>query len=125
MLNARRIVGSHLTQPPPEESSNRRAAQRQRAFLGGKLVFGNGAFTPNCTIRDISETGARVKMPSAELISNDVYLIDIKKGVAYEARVMWRTPAECGLKFGARYDLNNPPREFGYLRRIWMECSNR
>ncbi len=124
--NVRRIAGSYLTQSPPEEGSNKRAAQRQRALLGAKLVFGNGAYTPSCTIRDISRgSGARVKIPSADLISNDVYLIDIKKGVAYEARIVWRTPAECGLKFGTRYDLNDPPREFAYLRRIWMECVGR
>lgn len=114
-----------MTHPTPEEGSNKRVAQRQRALLGAKLVFGNGAYTPNCMIRDISETGARIKIPSADLVSNDVYLIDIKKGVAYEARVTWRAAAECGLKFGTRYDLNNPPRELAYLRRIWMECGSR
>lgn len=100
-------------------------AQRQRALLGAKLVFGNGAFTPNCMIRDISETGARIKIASADLPANDVYLIDTKKGVAYEARVVWRMPSECGLKFGRQYDLNNPPRELAYLRRIWIECGAR
>lgn len=114
-----------MTHPPPDDNTNRRGAQRQRALLGGKLVFGNGAYTPNCTIREISQTGARIKMPIADVHANDVYLIDIKKGVAYEAHVMWRTKSECGLRFGAHYDLNDPPRELAYLRRIWIECGTR
>ena len=40
-----------------------RSVRRQRVLLGGKLVFGVAEFNVDCTIRDLSDAGARVKLP--------------------------------------------------------------
>jgi len=114
-----------MTHPPSQVNSNKRGARRQRTLLAGKLVFGDGAYTSNCAIREISETGARIKMRNTDFFANDVYLIDIKNGVAYEARVVWRKVFEFGVQLNARYDLTNLPNELAYLRRIWIECGAR
>jgi hypothetical protein len=114
-----------MPNPPSAVNSNKRGARRQRMLLAGKLVFGKGAYTSNCAIREISETGARIKTPSKDLLANDVYLIDIRNGFVHEARVVWRKPFEFGLQLSARYDLTNLPSELAYLRPIWVECSVR
>ena len=43
--------------PPPIE---RRPKRRNRVLLGGIISFADGAHSFNCSIRDITDTGARV-----------------------------------------------------------------
>lgn len=40
---------------------DKRKAQRQRVLKGGKIIFANGSFTVDCTIRNLSDKGARLR----------------------------------------------------------------
>lgn len=109
-----------------DSGSEKRKTARRRTILAGKIVHGNGAFSTSCTIRDMTETGARVKIPSLHInLPNAVFLIDIRQGAAYESDVAWSRPPELGLHFTARHDMNALPAELSYLRRIWVDASIR
>ena len=43
---------------------NKRSSPRQRVLKSGKMVFAGGSFSIDCTIRNISETGARLQVPT-------------------------------------------------------------
>src|SRR4030081_405905 len=78
-----------MAQPDPADLPprvvNQRKATRKRTLLGGKVVFGDGQQVRDCTIRDISETGARIAIAKGEVIPTRVFLIDRRTPIAYEA----------------------------------------
>ena len=60
--------------PPPAE---RRPAPRSRVLLSGIVAYGDGAYSLDCTIRNLSKTGARVTTKQVQLPS-DFFLINLK-----------------------------------------------
>ena len=74
-------------------------------FMGGRIVFNDGAYSYNCIVRDLSESGARVDIPAARLIPRRFHFLTSKEIVAYEAELVWRTQKMAGLKFRQRIDL--------------------
>ena len=116
--------------PPPSgegpAAPSRRAASRQRVLLGGKLVYGAGDFSTDCTIRDLTETGARVLMKSDIPVPDEVWLIHLRTGVAYRAVAAWRKPKELGLRFEESLDLTQSGTgERHHLRRLWIDSTGR
>ena len=100
-----------------------RRAPRRRSLLSGKLVFDQaGACSLDCVIRDLSETGARIRLGGALPTPAAVHLVDLRHGVAYEARVLWRRGVEIGLAFGAAHPLDQAATpELRAMRRLWVE----
>jgi PilZ domain len=111
----------------PSPDSNRMGTYearlpRKRAFLNGVLVRGDGAFTFACTIRDISDGGAKVTLEKRQLLPADLYLIVVKFGVAHRVKVVWADYPARGLQFGTTYLLNaTPPKELTFLRQLWLD----
>ena len=58
-----------------EASGERRRAHRPRVLLSGKLVSGQMTYSADCTIRDLSETGAPVRVAWSQSIGGEVWLI--------------------------------------------------
>ena len=103
-------------------TDQRLGAPRSRVLLSGKLVFGASAFTTDCAVRDLTPAGARVRLSEGVIVCEPIWLIHIGAGVAYEARIVWRSAQELGLAFGPVIDLkpsvDGPHRR---LRRIWLD----
>ncbi len=110
-------------EPKPENvPSDQRIASRRRVLLTGKLVYGDADLTLDCAIRDLSETGARVKVSGPVALPHRLYLIEQRTGQAFECEVAWRKLPEIGLRFRASHDLTTgDPRENWMLKRIWNE----
>jgi hypothetical protein len=116
------MVGAIIDTDPDE---HRRSA-RHRAFLGAKLIFGDAAFTIDCVVRDLSETGARVKLPEGQAVPDHLYLLETRSGVAYEAHVAWKRHPEIGLEFLQKHDLAQAATpELMILKRLWTETRQR
>jgi hypothetical protein len=91
-------------------------------LLGGKLVYGQSDFSVDCTIRDLTETGARVRLGASILIDDRVWLINLRAGLAFWSTVAWRSPPDLGLQFLEQIDLKEPisgPNH--HLRRLWID----
>jgi hypothetical protein len=107
-------------------SADHRRAMRQRAFLGAKLVYGDGAFTVDCVVRDVSLTGARIKLPEGQAVPDSVFLVEMRSGIAYEARVAWKRHPEIGLEFIHQHGLAEASTpHMMILKRLWMETQQR
>lgn len=108
---ARRIatVASRPTAPdtPASVVKVRRQESRQPVFRHGRIVLSGGG-TADCTIIDVSESGARIQLDGAKNIPELVTLKIIATGAARRARVMWRTENQAGLAF-----VVEPNRPFG------------
>lgn len=99
-----------------------RRATRVRTFLGGRIVFHDGAYSYNCVVRDMSEGGARVAIPEARLIPRRVFFLTSKEEVAYDSELVWRTQSMAGLKFRQTIQLatcTDP--NLRYLKRVAAE----
>jgi hypothetical protein len=46
------------------DMDNKRGSPRQRVLKSGKIVFAGGSFSVDCTIRNLSETGVRLRSRS-------------------------------------------------------------
>lgn len=73
----------------PAPVVDKRSIQRRRALKEGKIVFNNGFCVLDCTIRNLSGTGALLIAPKSIAIPNQFVLID-SNGQKYEAQVRWR-----------------------------------
>jgi hypothetical protein len=114
---------SALTSSSPN-NDRRKVQPRGRVFLGGKVVYEKGDLSYDCVIRDLTETGARIKLESDAPLPKQIHLIDYKKGIVHTAEIAWSTPPEHGVKFTRSMDLrdetsNDPIVKF--MRRLWLE----
>lgn len=78
---------------------DKRGGPRQRVLKSGKIVFAGGSFTIDCTIRNISETGARLQVPLTVAIPDRFTLVDVHARTRREARVAWRKNDLIGVRF--------------------------
>jgi len=112
--------------PTAADGSERRAAPRTRSLLSGKLVIAGGALSPDCAIRDLSLTGARIRLPATVDLPRDVGLLVIKNGVLFDATVVWRKEDLAGLAFTGRHDLaTSIDPALRAVRVLWKELAPR
>jgi hypothetical protein len=103
----------------------RRDKPRRRVLLAGKIVQDNG-LSPDCTIRNLTDSGAQIRVAPGQAIPDAFHLIEIRSGMAYRAEVAWRTPATAGLKLSGRLDLSlSGPATPIHLRKLWLGCAQR
>jgi hypothetical protein len=76
-----------------------RPAQRIRTFLKGVVYYDNRRVSIECTIRDISDTGARVVFASPVTVPDHIELFIPQKQRIVAAQVQRREPAEIGVSF--------------------------
>lgn len=117
---------------PHNPAGPRLRAPRRRTCLSGKLVYGDGIFAPdgsftqNCTIRDLSEGGAKITLSQRQYLPQDVYLIVVKHAVAYQAKLVWLNYPSRGLQFTKSYALETAlPEDLKFLHRLWAELGTR
>ena len=63
-----------------------------------------------CTIIDMSETGARVRVDGSRRLPARFYLIDERDGIAYRARLVRSAGPEHGLELIRKFDLKHAGR---------------
>ena len=104
----------------------RRQKRRSRVLIGGVIVSRDGAQTWDCSVKDLSDTGARIVLGPGLVIQEHCYFVELKNGTAYEATVSWIRAPLVGLNFDASYplgDLTDPKLQF--LRRHWLDRRRR
>jgi len=79
--------------------SDQRVSIRQKSFLQGRLYFNNGRSSVDCLIRDISESGARLKFSDAITTPEAMELHIPNKQETHQVRVQWRREDEMGVAF--------------------------
>jgi len=79
-------------------SSERRRYIRTNVLKSAKIVLGTSSML-DCTVRDLTNGGARVKILNAVDLP-DVIAITFDSGRTFRpCRVIWRTPNETGVEF--------------------------
>ena len=76
-----------------------RRDQRRRIFKGGKIVFDWGRSSIDCTIRDLSASGAALTVENTIGIPAEFTLIIMRDNVAKACRVVWKEEKRVGVTF--------------------------
>ncbi len=79
-------------------SEDHRASQRHRTLKGGRIVVNDGFSTYDCTIRNLSETGAKLSVTSSIGIPQRFDLA-LQDGRRFACDIAWRTETEIGVRF--------------------------
>lgn len=83
---------------PARKKSDQRKSPRRRVLKDGKLIFGAGHSIIDCTIDNMSEGGAHVRMTTTHGVPEEFYLVEASRGIIHRAVVAWRTTNGIGLK---------------------------
>ena len=78
---------------------NKRNDPRQRVLKTAKIVFAGGDFTVDCTLRNLSQTGAQLQVPTSVTIPDKFTLIDSHSATRREVVVQWRRGDRIGVRF--------------------------
>ncbi|WIY53478.1 PilZ domain-containing protein [Devosia sp. YIM 151766] len=79
-------------------TEDNRGSRRQRTLKGGKIVFNDGFSTFDCTIRNISDGGAKLLVASLVGIPQRFQLA-LDDGRRFECEMTWHHDGEIGVKF--------------------------
>ena len=105
---------------------DRRPEARKRVLLSGLIVYGHGAVTCDCTIKNLSTSGARIRLPYLLALPDRFHVINVRQGVAHNARIVWNKGLDLGLKLDTTISLAaNTDIEFERLKRLWLAKTTR
>jgi hypothetical protein len=110
------------SEPPKIERAPKR---RNRVLLGGVISYADGKHSFSCTIRDITDKGARVGVRGQQFPPN-FYLINIRDRLVYDAKVIWNRGTDVGVSFQNSFrlaEIVDPA--LGYLRSLWLGHAGR
>ncbi|MFI4975737.1 MAG: PilZ domain-containing protein [Caulobacterales bacterium] len=99
-----------MTLSPASDTPNgaeKRLKPRRWRLQSGRISAADGGFSLPCTIVDMSDTGARVRIDETLHLPARFYLIDTFDRVAYKARLVWSAEPEYGLMLMRKHDLKN------------------
>ena len=82
-----------------EDTAEKRNYGRRATKLPGKITYGELSFALDCTIRDLSATGALVAVSNPKKLPDKLILIEPSNSLAFEAAVAWRGTNLIGLSF--------------------------
>lgn len=80
-------------------TDDHRAAPRRRTLKGGKIVVNDGFSTFSCTVRNLSEGGALLIVPSVIGIP-DTFVLTMEDGSRRQCTVVRRSTTDLGVQFG-------------------------
>ena len=80
-----------------DAAMDKRAAQRNRVLKAGTIEFPGGAFS--CMVRNMSEGGAALDVPSVAGIPHDFTLVIPIEGLRFYCRSVWRKERRIGVTF--------------------------
>ena len=113
-----------MTEKPPvikrQYPPDTRARRRARTLLAGIACYRDYSVSLDCSIRDVSEAGARLRVLSSATLPSRFYLILVKEGVAYDAEIAWTQGKDIGVRWRERIPLEQPNPPFAHLRRLWL-----
>jgi len=88
------------------EREQERRNPRRRTLKNGKVVLPGSWGRYDCVIKDVSDTGARIRVAGeSAILPKEFELVFVTEGLAYNVLLKWRRDAECGVEFAG------PPRQ--------------
>ena len=80
-------------------NANARGSERMRAFMAARILFNKDMMQLDCTIRNLSEGGAKLQISGAVALPDEFDLMIPQKNQRRRARLCWRQDDACGVRF--------------------------
>jgi hypothetical protein len=94
--------------------TEQRKSPRLKSLYRGVISFGEDNFTLDCMVRDISETGARLRFSSPPAIVSEYLDLDIPiKARTYHGKVVRSNGTEMGVAFETNVGVSASPSSGG------------
>ena len=81
--------------------TEKRNSPRRKSFLRGIIYFDKDPIPVDCTVRDISETGARIKLANHLPRAGAFDLTIPISGKKYKGEIQWQLSDEIGVEFAS------------------------
>lgn len=108
----------HGLNPPLAE---RRPNRRKRVLMSGIVTHSDGAYSFDCTFRNVSESGALVTIGTHVPFPSEFYLICVRGSIVYESKVVRSAGYEVAVHFKNTFSLSAiPDPSLNYLKRLWL-----
>lgn len=106
----------------PFTGDERRVLQRSRTLQRGRICYGlHHAMSLDCMIRNLTESGAMLRIQAGNAIPDHFTLLHVNGGMAFEAKLSWRRGDDAGAEFLSRHDLKGVvEEEYRALRHVWV-----
>lgn len=88
-----------MANPVPSILPDRRSVKRRRVLKGGIVAFNNRHCAVPCSVRDISNAGARIRVESTFNVPDRFELIIEIDGLGADCKVAWRKGNDIGVRF--------------------------
>lgn len=98
---------SSLSHAAPSE---RRGSPRRRVLKASRLTTPSGHPASSATLRDLSETGARLSVPNVLVVPHNFRMTVEIDGMTANCEIVWRKPGMIGVRFLARPTYKTPLR---------------
>lgn len=92
------------------ETTERRAVRR-RVLKSGTIAYSDRFKTLSCTVRDLSEGGARLRVDNPMFVPTHFELLVEQDGFEADCEIVWRADKDLGVRF------TSPPRHRGIVRK--------
>jgi PilZ domain len=103
----------------PPRIADSRKTPRERVVLPGMVIYGDGAFSINCRIKDISEVGARIIVSAGLAVPTHIVFMEVRSRVVHDAVVVRMATPEFGVQFTSTYLLDGElPPHLQHLKRL-------
>jgi citrate synthase len=100
----------------------RRASPRRKTRFKATIVHGEERLTASCIVRDLSETGARLKLDLADELPTRFHLIWVADRAVLEVEAVWRSNGEMGVKFLSKHNTQGRlSSELAAICRAWEQ----
>lgn len=80
-------------------SNEARIAPRRRVLKSGKVAYSDRHVTIDCLVRDMSATGARLRIEGSVTAPDTFELLIPLEGLEANCQVVWRSGADLGVRF--------------------------
>jgi PilZ domain len=95
----------------PSDPENKRQSTRLRVLKGAKIVPLATWSLTDCTVRDLSEKGAKLRCSDPVKVPDEFRLLLPAENTIQAAKVMWRKVDMVGVEFTGE-KLRAPPRKY-------------
>jgi PilZ domain len=91
-------------------AGDKRRAPRRRVLKGGIIAFNDRRSTLSCTVRDLSDTGVKLRLIGSMPAPDTFVLIIETDAIEADCRVVWRKSPDLAVSF------ISPPRKVSTAR---------
>jgi hypothetical protein len=81
------------------DAGDKRRAPRRRILKGGIIAFNHMHSTLPCAVRDLSDTGAKLRVTGSMAPPDTFVLIIELDGIEVDCRVVWRKSPDLAVSF--------------------------